>query len=128
MKLRCEMAKVYLCICGDSVDNSVIGVFNNRQLAELFCAKFDECIVVEKSANPFINELILNYSPYFVRMATNGDVLDLESEPSCHGFECGENSHGVDRFNNMTFYCMASSKEHAIQLAREALKLNVSVI
>ena len=108
--------QVYLCLEGDSQDSTIVAIFEDKILAEKFCRKFSDCSIIEKRLNPFSDQLLNDCLPYFIRLSKDGILMDINTEPSCYGFGIG-NNHGFDRDGNMYFYCMAKSREHAIEIA-----------
>ena len=110
---------IYVCTEGSYSNYHICGVFDDEELAEQFCKKFcgKNAIVEEWKLNPYEFELYDDYSPYFVRMSADGDVIEILNT-TLYDSET-VNIPSLDIYNNMYINIIAKSKEHAIKIANE---------
>lgn len=116
------MKTIYVVTEGQYSDYHICGVFDDRGLAEKFCATFtggyDTPEIEEWPINPLKKELKAGYIPYFLRMDKEGNTTEIRASESSHGFG-GDEAPGFDIGKNMYTYCLAKDSAHAMKIANE---------
>lgn len=111
------MTTVYICTRGEYADYRICAVFDDKTLAEKFCATF-ECEIEAWNLNPITAIAPDGHLPYFVRTTRDGVIREAFVERWPTAFVYNQ-LYGFDVNGDMYFRCMAMSIEHAEQLASE---------
>ena len=109
---------IYVCTEGSYSNYHICGIFDDKELAEIFCEKFcDHAVIEEWKLNPYESELYDDYSPYFVVMSKDGNVIKINNTILYNSDS--ENIPYINFYNNMCINVIAKTKEHAIKIANE---------
>ena len=114
------MSKVYVVTEGCYSDYCIRGVFDDKELALHFIAAFGNHADIEEwELNPHKKQLKKGYSPWFVRMAKDGTVIETHIEDSPYGFGEDPDDPFFDVNQNLFVHVFARDREHAIKITNE---------
>ena len=117
------MKKVYVVSQGEYSDYDIVGIFDNKSLANKFMEsfggseRFNE--IEEHKVNPYEPEVSKGYKPYFLRMSKTGEAYDIEVTKHTHRFGRAYISYGYSFDNHLYNYCFARDEKHAIKITND---------
>ena len=91
--------------------NGFIEAFKNKT--------YKEMSIEEWSLNPYSLEIRKGYKPFFVRMAKDGEVLEILESDSTYGFRDTNDNYCFDIHNNIYTHVWAKDEKHAIKITNE---------
>ncbi|MDD4515668.1 hypothetical protein [Massilibacteroides sp.] len=114
------MENIFVVTKGEYSDYHICGVFSTKKKAKLFIAsikshEIDDYQIEKYTLNPYDIELSNGYKLYFVRMAKDGNVIEVK---------LGESDYSIDIVSfdvrkNIYMYCYAKDEQHAIKILNE---------
>ena len=112
------MENIYVVTEGSYSDYRICGVFDSKELAEKFTKSFgkDYMKIEEYTLNPFSKEVNENFKPFFVRMTSEGECVDIGLEVN---FGCLDSKYGFDNNKNLYYSVFAKDEKHAIKIVNE---------
>lgn len=113
---------IYLVTRGDYSDYTVTAVFTEKKLAKKYINSFkksdyDEFRIEVYVLNPHEEQLKKDYKPYFVRMAKDGNVKEIDILK--YHYNLDNLNIKFDINNNMLLYIFAKDEKHAVKIANE---------
>lgn len=114
---------IYLITQGEYSDYSVKGVFDNKELAEAFIAKFSQADyrIEEYELNALAGRLNNPLTPFRVAMSQEGEVISITDGADIEDGEPRVNfSFDYSHKRELLYvFCWANDSEHAIKIANE---------
>lgn len=116
--------KIYLVGQGEYSSYRIIGVFNDKKLANKFIKSLnndDYFNVEEHILNPHKAQLDKNYKPYIVKLDLNGNLLQIEQKYFQWNWQnSGERSPEYDAYNKAFLIpVFAKNQKMAVKIAAD---------
>ena len=114
---------MYVVTSGQYSDYGINGVFDSKELAELWVntfkdSSYDSFNIEEWDLNPHIKEIKKGCKPYFIRMDKMGNVIEVRIADSTYGF--GDTlSFSFDVRLNLYMNLFAKDEKHAIKICND---------
>ncbi len=118
--------KFYVVTSGEYSDYSIVGIFDDKALAEAFMAPYprtgrdDDLRLEEHPANPHEAQILEGLSFYCVEITKEGEIKAVElCAPDDDQEAHTRLRHPVGYIPWLMVYCWARDKDHAIKIAEE---------